>query len=487
MLGKKQILFGRQEIVRGLSSSAFADDGGIAPEASHSLNPFYIPGVAYATTTPTNASTNLDNNIIASCNDYQTASPSMRVLVDAAGKIYSYPLSLGSSVTLKFTGADTDKYKFGQTDMVSFVDKIFISLTDDVGMLTTGTGSWTYDESWWDVTKGQNALQAFDPHPLLVFENLLWVADSNKLHSVDTSMTVAQSVLVLPSDEHIYALGIDPGTGLMLISVEKTINLGGLVSTQHVVYLYDGFSNKPRRKIMVDDTVFAFYSLGGTVYVGFGNCVGYWNGSGITFLRKLEDVNVSTATSTDMPYKHHFAHIRNILLVADGYSILAYGEVYPGQKAWFPITRNPDGFSSVHAIFPLGGSKFGFGCANPTPAPRFYYADIEASGAGNGSISFNRVDFGRPVFLRQLIVTTTGIIGTSETALGIGSVNVTTDSVTPYTPTVFNFKLANGAPMRNVFEFNFNGVKTTSARVNIGIDTQKFGIVSATLFYDVAE
>lgn len=486
MIGKQQVVIGAQELLAGASTSDYAADAGFGA-SSYGITPFARKGTIKATKTPTDASTNLDSNLIASCEDYQTAGAvNGRILLGATGKIYAYQNG-GTSVTLEITGAATTKYEFGKSDMVSFASHLWISLTTDLAKLETGaTTTWAYDEDWWTATKSEAAFQAYDPHPLLVYENLLWVADSNKLHYVDTSLNVTNDALLLPDDEHIYALGIDSGTGLMMISVEKTVNLGGIINTRHIVYLYDGFSAKARRKIFVDATVFAFYNVGGTVYVGYGNAVGAWNGSGITFLRTLRNVVVTTATIGDMPWKHHFSNIRNILLVVDGADVLGYGEVVPNAKAWFPLVRNPVDTAHLGIAVALTEDNIGIGF----PTNKWYFASITATAAGTGRLYTNQILFPRPVYVRNVRVVTTGVFGTGGAlTAGVGEMICAASNGggdNTYAPSVKTFISPVSGSFRYLFDFVFN-LKCQVFQGYVNMDTQGFGIVAIIIYYDVAE
>ena len=83
---------------------------------------------------------------------------------------------------------------------------------------------------------------------------------------------------------------------------------------------YDGINpTQLLKKIEVEQRVTAFYNVGGTIYVIYGENLGMWNGNGIIFLRKL-NTKISSTTSID---RSRLSNIGNILLIADGNNVLA--------------------------------------------------------------------------------------------------------------------------------------------------------------------
>jgi hypothetical protein len=471
--GSKQIVYSAQQFASGLATSDYTNDGAIGVSSTN-INPFIRPGVLQATATPTDASTNVAGTIIASCDDGTNVNGTgTRFFMDSAATFYLWG---GSSMTVKQTGAKT--YKSGISDIVFFNAKMYASSTADITMWdgTATSGSSHFDESFWTSTKSQSALVsgANNPHPLIVFEQYLWIGDANNLHQMDSSGTVVNSKLSLTPSESIVALGIDPVTGLMLISTVVVPDYTGSSATQAFVYLFDGYSPKPRRKIPVDAPVTAFYNIGGTVYVGMGQIVGYWNGNGVSFLRKLANVSL---TNTDLPYKHHFSNIRNILLVVDGPNVLSFGETIPGQKAWFPLLTSPSGH--ITCIANIGSNKLSIASATP----KFYTADISSSATGTGTLYFNATPFPRPLYIRAIRVITEGL----TTTAGLGAVGFIDETVTVRSSAANKFVVPSSPGVQYVFDFLYGGQKVFLAQPFVTFDTQALGILSVIMYYDPTE
>lgn len=321
--------------VRGMSTSTEISDGGFAPTSM--VNPLITPGVVYGPGTQTDKSTNVTGLFIASCEDYSAASPNDRYFVDNEGAYYSWN---GTTITKQVTDANTTVYIDGKTDLVSYQGSFYATTTTDV---TQWNGAATLTNNWWTSTKSKTALNSSVPHPLIVFEKVMWIGDGQYLHNLNNT-TANYNVLELESNEVIQALGIDPGNGLMLISVSVGQNASTTLYKTNKVLIYDGYSNKPRRTVIVDERISAFFSVGGVTYVAYGKNLGYWNGSGITFLRKLSDVSFS---SSSLPTRHRMTNIDNTLYVADGQYLLAFGEIIKGQKVFYYVMNNTTDMSLI--------------------------------------------------------------------------------------------------------------------------------------------
>lgn len=474
MVGKFQLQLGADQFVTGMSSSDYATDGALGT-SSVGLNPFITPGLMRGLANSTDISTNVAGNIIASCEDSNAVSPNNRYMIDDASHYYSFN---GTTITNQHTGSAT--FIAGKSDLISF-DSLFFATSTST--LVSWNGTSTVNES------AQSFADANAHHPLLLYQGFMWVGDGNTL-SAQTSNgsgtgTYTTNVLVLGAKEKIVALGVDPVTGLMLISVQTVYDVSDTIPSQKIVYLYDGISAKPTRKILVDDLVTAFYNLEGSVYIGAGQTIGVWNGNGVAFLRKFLNVALS---NTDLPYKHHFTNTRNILHVVDGQNVLSYGAVVAGKKAFFYTAYNPSGNGHLSIVMPLGSNKIGVAYATN----KVVSFDISSSSAGIPQMYFNNTYFPRPVFIRRIRILTTGVTQTNPG--GIGSLTVFDEkgngfnAINPTTPgnTTVGF-YSPTATTTYVFDFDFTNLKLTGIQPRISWDTQGIGIIRALIYYDVAE
>ncbi len=474
MIGKYQLQLGSDQFISGMASSDYATDGGLGT-SSQNLNPFIKPGTIYSLAAGTDISTNVSGNIIASCEDSSSLSPLDRYMVDDASSAANYYSYNGTAITKVKTGTAT--YIQGKSDMVAFNGNFYIS------------GASTLTQ--WDGTSGAGLNESYKTfvdssawHPLLNFINYLYFGDGNLLQQMDTSGTVV-TIWTLPPKEKIVALGIDPSTGLLLISVSSVYDVSDTLSSLKAVYLHDGISATYRRKIIVDDLVTAFYQLEGRVYIGAGQTIGVWNGTGVTFLRKLQYASLS---NVDLPYKHHFANIRNILLVVDGYQVLAYGAVISGSgnpygntKAFFYMGQPLSGINHLTAIIPFGTNKFGISYATN----KVISFDISSLSGGTGLLYFNSTYFPRPIYIRRIRIVTSNI----TTNTGIGGVALYTENNFRQPPGLLGqFSVLSANSPKNVFDFDFTDIKAMMVQPRISFDSaQGFAIYRVYLYYDIAE
>lgn len=471
MIGKYQQQLGADQFISGMSSSDYATDGMLGTTSS-GLNPFVTPGLIRAIANPTDVSTNIAGNLIASCSDAAASFSNNRFAVDDARNYYSFN---GTSFTKQKT-ATGGTYTASITDMVPFVGSFFTTVTNDI---TKWNGTSTLDESYWHTTQSQALLKsgAGQWHPLLIYQSFTFIGDGNLMHSLSTAEVAANSVLILPTNETICALGIEPQSGLMMISVSTAADNGDTIPSLKAVYLWDGILSKPLRKILVDDLVTAFYNVEGIVYVGAGQTIGEWNGNGVTFLRKLKNVALS---NTDLLYKHHFANIRNILLVVDGAAILAYGAVTKDKRGFYYLAFPNSGSTNHFSIVaPVGNNKFIGGYATNT----VLMWDLSSSGVGVASLYFNNIYFPRPIFVRRIRVITTGITTTS----GAGGCTFFDEKNNQYNTQVVTFKVLAANSPQYVFDFDYTQAKVQGIQPRINFDTIAFGLVRVIIYYDIAE
>lgn len=488
MVGKYQLEIGWQDAIKGVSTSNSIPDGGFSPNNSYGINLAKSPGAFAAMATPTDASTNAADEFISSCNDV-AASSLLRIFVGDAANYYTLS---GTTLTKRVTGTATTKYRAGVTNIVPFGGFFFCTLTDNIARLA---GNYvTLVEDWWTNAAygNQSALSTGngEAHPMLTYERQLFIADRYYLHKVTEALAISTQALTFATNEIIMALGIDPSTGLMMISTSVGSNASGSVPSATYVYLWDGASAKPRAKFQTSGLVTAFYPAGGIMFVGYaGNTIGVWNGRGVSFLRTL--TSVSTANYVDSPYPHKFASIGTTLYFVDGTKIFAYGEVQAGgQKVFYPVfIQSISGVNNISCISPVNGSdsfpSIGISWTGASSARKFYVLSPSSTSSGSGSMQFNRIDFPRPVFIRGARLFTGGIanghtMGTlevfSETGVGVTPfINATISNATDSTKWVYD--LPAGSPKVNSIQPRFSWANTSANNL----------LNRIVVYYDIAE
>ena len=410
MLGSKILTIDGTQFLQGMSSSDNTADGGFS-NRSINVNLLADPGVLNATAEFTNnLSASIAGTIIATAGDANSLG-NRRYVVTSSGAGFDgkyYTIATDYTTTLRQTDTTND-YIAENVDTCQFKLALYTTNEGNITYLTNANlADASPDWTWWTVTQGKSALNSGNRHPMIVYEDALWIGDKNLLHKWDGT-TASQGFLTLSTERSITALGIDPGTGKMLISVTEGTNAANTHSKMAKILTYDGFSNKPTRAVIVDDTVNAIYPVGGTVYMTYGQRLGYWTGSGISFLRKLKNV---TLASSDLVYKERITNIGNTLYLVDGTLILAYGEITNGRKVFYYPLQNNFSADNFTAIFNIGSNELAM---SYTTAKLYTYDMSSTSTINSAGIAFysNEIPFSQPAIIRTVYLEYSNNIATT--------------------------------------------------------------------------
>lgn len=336
-LGRKIIEWNYADIAKGESSSTELGDAGYSPTTDGG-NSVLTPGVIFNPPAPITVSNSLSGQMIASCEDptghYARIFTSSDT--DQDGRFWS----MDGSYVLTIRGSEDTSHNYvsGKTDMIAFDGEAFIT-TDQTVVRWSDIGvSNTFDTAFFTFN---NTLA---PHPALAFNNFAYYGDGNLLRRQATASTVPVTILTLAAGVIIVALGIDPGSGSMLLSLIGQINLSDTINSGARIAFYDGFSAQVLRYVQVDDMVTAFAPTEGALYCGYGQNFGIWNGSGITFLRRME----LPFNNNNLLYKQHFTSIGSTLFFIENARIVAYGPVrQKGDQVFYPVLTNTVGADEV--------------------------------------------------------------------------------------------------------------------------------------------
>lgn len=411
MIAKQILEIGSNDFLLGMTSSETTSDGGFSP-TTPCVSITGELGVLRSAPAMTSRAT-FNGNVIATCGDAKiSAIGNDKNFITDTGRFYSYQ---SNTATLRQTGGGSKNYIFPTTDIIQFQTDTYVTSDTDIARLiqsnlTQPDVNW---ESWWTVTKGKTALGSGYRHPMVVFENSLWIGDGPYLHKWDGT-TASYAFLTLSSEQAIIALGVDPSTGKMLISINEGFNAANTIPAISKILTYNGYSNKPDRAIVVDDMVTAIYPLGGTVFMAYGQKLGYWNGTGISFLRKFKNISLN---ADQLVYKHHITNIGNTLYVADGLQILAFGESIAGKKVFYYAQKPTDAnLSYLTAIGYVGNNELGLFYYDGTNKKLMTF-DVTYTGTSINAQTFysKRYQFPRPIFVRGIYVEYADAVSNSST------------------------------------------------------------------------
>ena len=411
MIGAKSFDINYKDFIQGVSSSDFISDGGLSP-VSQCTNIWKTPGLLYGAPPVTDGTGDLTDDLIASSSYANTNAVPIKAFVDDAGHFYSTD---ATSLVLKQTdGTNPTKYKKGFTDMASFGVNGEIYTTNEKCVVRWLEGT-TFDVTFFTFTTQQNV-----PHPTLVYENNLFYGDKNLLWRQTGVGVTPTLILTLSAEQTIVTLGIDPGSGKMLISTTDGLNASDTISKKARVHYYDGFSEKTLKTVVVDEMVTAFWPVGSTLFIGYGQKLGYWNGAGIQFLRTLQ----VTLTSTKLPYKQNFTNIDTTLFVVEGARILAFGDIIKGSPPvfYYAFTNSDVGVEAdLTMICNLGSGVLGYGWINVSTVEKFNTVDTYSVASVGASLRLrtNKYIFERPISFNNLVIEFGAALPTNGSVVGI--------------------------------------------------------------------
>lgn len=490
MIGSKHFEIGANEFLAGVTSGANTTDGGLSNE-TQAINITSVPGTVYAPALSVNKSTNLADEIIASCED-PTYLGKERLFLDDTGNFYSWN---GTVLTLE-DSASSDLFTQGTTDFIPWYDTSggtnFYATTKAGanGDIVKWNKTSTLVETWWSGagTLNQGALSALTAwRPLLEYETNMYVGDQNKLHRIAPDLTVSNGILTLTYTDSISALGVDQGSGRMLIATTKGVDVSNTRNGGSKILIYDGYSNKVSRVVPISGTVTAFKNVGNTTFVFYGNKLGYWTGSGIEYLRTL---NFDKGVSAELVYPHRTTSIDNTLYWVDtaisgdykeNCMVMAYGETINNVNAFYPVIYEPAAATTAKpltCLTAISSTKLGYSFASS----KFYTFDTTSVATnGEGVFYTKRKNFPTNVTFNGVIIEFDKVMPASSSSAGIQVIdsNGTTTTLTAANPGV----------RTDMYEFTstYPTIETRSIQLRIGMSAALNGIRRITVFYTPKE
>ena len=346
----------------GVSTSRRHTDGGFAPNKFLSgysvpknvaVNLFkgagdtlYPPPTRYDINL--NSSSVITGDVIAFAEDGTLSGNDSGYALDDDGKYYSID---GNTVTLRQTDS-TNSYIVGTSDLVQYKGNLYGTAREDIVRLT-GSSLSAIDATWWTTTRGHSALNSSYRHPMAIVEDILYIADRYYIHTWDDSASVQQA-MTLPSIYNITNMIAHPDGRHLIVFCSGTANYGHSLKSKSVCFIVDTVNLEFIREISLDDQVEGSVNVGGVIYVTYGENLGYFNGDGISFLRKLSPTITGNLVTR---YKHSLANVDGILAVLDGDCVLMYGDLGLGNMFWYQYADNQSVPTSPSAIAYIGSKK----------------------------------------------------------------------------------------------------------------------------------
>ena len=469
-----------------MSSSAEISDGGFSPDTD-GVNLTAVPGVIYAPALPTDKSTNATGNIIASCEDPSGNYQRILLSSDTTDDGQLYSADGDGDLTVRGSEDATQNYVQGRADIVAYKGEVYFTSNEYVGRYSSIGSSNTVAPQFFLFNS------ALVPHPALVYEDNVYYGDGNLLRRQTTAGGAPATILTLSTGQIILALGIDPGSGKMLVSYVSQLNLSGTINTQSRVGFYDGQSDKLDRSVIVEEQITAFPVAEGVQYASYGRNLGYWNGSGVSFLRSFPSIAYD---NTELLYKHHFTSIGSTLYFIDNLQIIAHGHITQGgPKVFWPVFKNLVNSNNLTYVSNLGNDLLSFSYATS----QHFTVSVTSVASTNTMVFFtNWFRFPRPIEIRSAFLefsdaitsgVTPGVLTfnnrayhgstgalLSFTSLASSTGGATRETVIPIVPQIGNQATTGAQPTRG-----------RSFRFRFATDTVNIGAARIIIYYDPVE
>lgn len=306
---------------------------------------------------------------------------------------YFYTITDATGAHTQVGSADTGRdYDIGKSDTVYYQGAFYTTSTTNI--CKNDITLTTRDTTFWTGTSGKTALDANSPHPLLVYADIMFIANGRYLNNLDGA-TPNESVFDLGPDWIITEMAIY--NNQMRIFAEPYYNYGGTSHGLSKMFSYDTTTNKWIEEWNLNYRISAAYVFDGILYLWTKDYMGYWDGVRFKILRKM----------SAQIYKHQIAEADHSLFFADGAFIVRYGSPqFGGAKKFFTMWQFSTNVAGVFANYQKSLLASIVGVSTSIV---LYGSDVNTPSSGSSSLyefTMNRIKFKRPIFIRAVAIET---------------------------------------------------------------------------------
>lgn len=346
------------------------------------------------------------NGCVAWCVGSGASAPSILALYaneNDDGSWYTVNEATGA-MTIVGSADTAHNYKLGISDSVFYNGKSYTtSETDIVEQNADGSSQ---DTTWWTTTKGQAALTSGVPHPLLVYESIMYIADGRYLHKVDGT-TVSTQVFDVPPD-HVITCMVEYN-GLIYMVAEPYKNLTGTVHGLAQMFSWDGLLESWYEQYFLDYRVNALYVYKNRLYAWNNHFLGQWTGSEMAPIRPV----------ASQVYKCHITATSDSMIYADGMTLVRYGAPFiPGVNRKFYKYLSTTGTNFTGIISAKDNSLI-VTQAHATASPNYFISNINTpASSGSRTFDFNPRFFKAKVKIRGVVIETEALASGQKVKAG---------------------------------------------------------------------
>lgn len=368
--------------------------------------------------------------------------------------------------------ADTaHNYSLGVSDTVFYNNKFYT--TSDTDIVEQAADLTSRDTTFWTVTKGKAALTAGIPHPLLVYESIMYIADGRYLHKLDLTTATTQ-VWDAPPD-HVITAMIEHN-GLIYICAEPYKNLDGSIHGLTRMFSWDGLLESWYEEYFLDYRVNSMYVYKNRLYTWNNHFIGQWTGSEMAPVRPV----------SNQVFKTHITANSSSMVYVDGMNIIRYGAPFiPGLTRKFYNYLSTTG-TNFAGIISAKNDNLIATQIHASASPNYYISDIDTpASSGSRTFTLNNRTFKQPVKIRGIVVETIAL--TSGQKVKAGYIDDTGAT---------NYGVANGGEFDNAvtdmagkrkYRFEVSAQPATSNAQPVIILTAGVKLVAVDYLYEGSE
>ena len=363
------------------------------------------------------------------------------------GYVYQFN-DVSSEGTQKLTDS-TKNYQFGVSDIVYYKGNYYATSTTDVALINSALDSIT--ANWWTNTLSLTALNSSYPHPMLIFDDVLYIADGNLIHIYNGSAGT-HTYHTLPTGSIISAWVIH--NNKIYIAVRGQL--------PKKVYIWDGTSPQYEDQFTTREQVYSMYVYNGQLLLFLETTVSRWTGVSLDpIFRGYNTV-----------YKHQIMQYQDLLYFTYGQHLVCWD----GEYISYPYSTANGALSSYTINF-LHCSYYVWMTININNTN---YNTSKGSSDGVGYWRGNRYEFGQNCYIRKLVVELyTPLASGSEIEFYFYDHNGISQTIGTMT------YASDGAV--SIKEFNNINIKTYSIQPRVYFKANGKSIRQLTIYYEPTE
>lgn len=350
----------------------------------------------------------------------------MCVGANGGGDGYFYTMSLGTGVLTQVGAIDTIHDYSNFSDTVFYKGYYFTTSKDDI--TRNDIPLTTRDTSYWVTTLGKPALFSFNPHPMLVYADIVFIADGQYLHKIDGMFTGTTNVLDLGSDWVITAMC--EYQGLIYIAAERYWNASGDQQGISKIVTWNSYSPSFINEWQVNYRISCLYPFGRLLYVFAKTVFGYWDGAEIKILRRINS-QIFKYQVTQSDYSLWFADFKKLMRY--GLPLVSSGSAKRFYEFGYPDGTNSNSF--FQSIVALQYRNMFIGMSNNGTLQTYYIDNVNFNSPTDNVervYTFAERNFKQSIAIRGAIIETTPLTSAQKVKISFQDQTGTTYDIATF-------------------------------------------------------